>query len=92
MLTIEWQKRAQTNLEKILTYIATDNKKAATDLLQTINDTLIVTASYPYMYKKSQRLKGCREVIPHPNYIIFYQITSHAIVIKNIVHARRKFP
>lgn len=92
MLPIFWQKCAQKDLEKIINYIADINPRAARELYELIKNAVLPVSEHPYMYKESSRKKGYREIIAHPNYIIYYQVTNHAILIKNIMHARRHFP
>jgi toxin ParE1/3/4 len=33
-----------------------------------------------------------REIVTHPNYIVFYRVTATCIEVVNVVHVRREFP
>lgn len=92
MLPIFWQKRAQKDLEQIITYVASFNPNAAMKLYELFKNAILPASEHPYMYKESSRRRGYREIIPHPNYIIYYQVTNQAIWVKNIMHVRRQLP
>jgi plasmid stabilization system protein ParE len=36
-------------------------------------------------------MSGTREIVVHPNYIVFYEVTD-AIEVLAVVHARENFP
>lgn len=92
MLLIEWTASAKLDLFELLDYIAERNKKAADQLFERIEQDLEHAAEHPYLFKSSQRVPGLREIVTHPNYIIFYQVTASCIKVVNVVHARREFP
>lgn len=33
-----------------------------------------------------------REIVAHPNYIVYYRVTAHCIEVVNVIHTRREFP
>ena len=92
MLLIEWTATARLDLLEILGYIAERNEKASERLFERIEQDLEHAAEHPYLFKSSQRLPGLREIVTHPNYIIFYQVAATSIKVVNVVHARREFP
>ena len=92
MLLIEWTAIARLDLLEILDYIAERNEKASERLFGRIEKDLEHAAEHPYLFKSSQRVPGLREIVTHPNYIIFYQVTATSIKVVNVVHARREFP
>ncbi|WP_375638275.1 MULTISPECIES: type II toxin-antitoxin system RelE/ParE family toxin [unclassified Bartonella] len=49
-------------------------------------------AEHPYLYRQSEKVLGLREIVAHPNYLIFYRVAAHQIEIVAVVHARREFP
>lgn len=91
MLLIEWQDEAEADLLEILSYISERNAPAAFNLYQSIERALEHLPDHPYLYKPSQRLAGARELVVHPNYIIFYEVTDRIKIIA-VVHAREQFP
>ena len=92
MLLIEWTASARLDLLEILDYIAERNEPAAQRLFERIEQDLEHAAEHPYLFRPSQRLPGLREIVTHPNYLIFYQVTATCIKVVNVVHARREFP
>lgn len=92
MLPIEWKASAAADLLEILDFISLRHQKAAQDLFERIEHDLEQAAEHPYLYKQSQRAPGLREIVTHPNYIVFYQVTANCIEVVNVVHARREFP
>lgn len=47
-------------------------------------------ADYPYLHKQSLRRVGWREVVVHPNYIIFYRAAANVEILA-VIHAREEF-
>ena len=92
MLLIEWTPTARLDLLEILGYIAERNEQAAYCLFERIEHDVEHAAEHPYLFKASQRVPGLREIVTHPNYIVFYQVTAASIKVVNVVHARREFP
>lgn len=33
-----------------------------------------------------------REIVAHPNYIVYYRVTASSIEVVNVIHTRREFP
>ncbi|HEY2607619.1 MAG TPA: type II toxin-antitoxin system RelE/ParE family toxin [Paraburkholderia sp.] len=46
---------------------------------------------HPYLYRLG-RADGTREIVVHPNYLVIYRVTSIAIEIVAVVHARQQYP
>ncbi len=91
MLPIEWRDEASADLLQILNFIAERNEQAAFDLQDRIERALEHLSEHPYLYKPSQRRAGTRELVAHPNYIVFYEVTDKVEILA-VVHARREFP
>ncbi len=92
MLLIEWSATARVDLLAILDYIAQRNELAAHRLFERMQQDLEHAAEHPYLFKSSPRVPGLREIVTHPNYIVFYQVTATSIKVVNVVHTRREFP
>lgn len=92
MLLSEWTPTAQADLLEILDYIAERNKQAAHRLFERSEQDLEHAAEHPYLFKPRPRLPGLREIVTHPRYIVFCQVTATSIKVVNVVHARREFP
>jgi toxin ParE1/3/4 len=44
------------------------------------------------LYRQSERVPGCREIVAHPNYVILYRVAAVCIEVVNVVHARQQYP
>jgi toxin ParE1/3/4 len=69
-----------------------ENPTAARRLKTILEAAILPTAEHPYLYRHSDRIPGLREIVAHPNYLIFYRVTAECVEIVNVVHARREFP
>jgi plasmid stabilization system protein ParE len=47
--------------------------------------------SHPKLYKPG-RMKGTREMVIRPNYLVIYQETSTEVTILRVLHAARQWP
>jgi toxin ParE1/3/4 len=92
MLPIIWRSSASADLLAILRYVAMENPTAARRLKTILEAAILPTAEHPYLYRHSDRIPGLREIVAHPNYLIFYRVTAECVEIVNVVHARREFP
>ena len=92
MLTIFWRDSARDDLRAIIRYIANENPAAARRMRSLLEASILPASEHPYMYRASERVPGLREIIAHPNYIVFYQVTATRIEVVNVVHAYREFP
>jgi toxin ParE1/3/4 len=90
-MLIEWSESALADLREIVEYISERNFQAALDLQDRIEESVEHLADNPYLYKQSLRRVGWREVVVHPNYIVFYRVTAKVEILA-VVHAREEFP
>ena len=79
------------DLREIIDFIKNRNYKAAVDLQDSIESTVEHLADHPYLYIKRLGRAGWRELVAHPNYIVFYRVTGK-VEILSVVHAREQFP
>jgi toxin ParE1/3/4 len=91
MLLVKWHEEARTDLLEIMAFIAERNEQAALDLHERIERSVEHLPDHPYLYKPSLRQAGTREIVVHPNYIVFYEVTD-TIIILAVTHARERFP
>ncbi len=90
-MQIEWSESALADLREIVNYISERNFPAALDLQDRIEKSVEHLAEHPYLYKLSLRRVSWREVVVHPNYIVFYRVTAKVEILA-VVHAREEFP
>lgn len=90
-MQVKWKGSARTELFEILNYISDYNPSAAVRLNDRIDHLLEHISQNPYMYQQSDRVPQAREVVAHPNYVLFYTVTD-VIEVLAVVHARRDYP
>ena len=44
------------------------------------------------MYRQSEHVPGCREIVAHPNYIVVYRVGLDCIEVLRVMHARQEYP
>lgn len=76
----------------IVSTIADDNPDAAQRLKNEIEAKAEGLPRHPKLYKRSQRVKGMRELVISRNYVMFYRETPALVEIVNLVHTRRQWP
>ena len=86
-----WKPAAIADRKSITAYIAQDNPRAAIDM----GDLLIQKAAqldqHP-MLGRVGRVKGTRELVAHPNYILIYRIVGKVAEVLRVKHAAQKWP
>ena len=84
---------ALADRETIMDYIALDNPAAAIELDEEFEAKAEQARQRPTLYKPG-RMKGTREVVVRPNYVMVYQVESggEAVVVLRVLHAAQKWP
>ena len=86
-----WRPKAIDDLRGITAYIGRDNPRIAVELV----DKLIHKAGQLDEHStigRIGRVKGTRELVVHPNYILIYRIAEKAVEILRVKHAAQKYP
>ena len=91
MPSIVWTDEARSDLLEIVAYIADRNPSAAVQLGRAIEQSTWPLPQNPYLFKRSERREGCREIVVHRNYILVYRVGA-AIEVLRILHARQQYP
>lgn len=91
MLPIIWTQRAEERLLAIVEFIAERNQLAAARLGVDLRDSTLPLADFPMLFRQSDRIKGCREIVVHSNYIVLYRVRNDSILIVSVTHASRKY-
>jgi toxin ParE1/3/4 len=92
MLPVVWHPEAELDLLEIVQYIAERSPMAAHKLGRLLQDSVAYLSEHPYLFKASDRVAGCREIVVHPNYLVFYKIESNHISVVKVAHARQEYP
>lgn len=90
-MQLEWRPHALADLVAIVTYIAEDNPDAAQALKDEIEAKASALPSHPKLYKAG-RIKGTREMVVRPNYIVVYRETDEAVIVLRVLHAAMRGP
>ncbi|MDP2830045.1 MAG: type II toxin-antitoxin system RelE/ParE family toxin [Sulfuricellaceae bacterium] len=89
-----WKPAAIADHKSMTAYIAQDNPRAAIEM----GDMLIQKATqldqYPTLGRVGRvgRVKGTRELVVHPNYILIYRVVGKLAEVLCVKHAARKWP
>ena len=93
MMRLTWRPAAYEDRAAIMDYIATDNPVAALALDELIEDKVNALLTYPQRGRPG-RVKGTREMVVHPNYLVVYQENSKAktVTVLRVLHAAQRWP
>ena len=93
---IEWRPKAQEDLRAIVRFIGKDNPARAKSFGQDIRDKTKPLAEHPELGRTGRPglPADVRELVAHPNYIIFYRVLAEArtVQILRVKHAAQKTP
>lgn len=91
MKRLEWKQQALDDRALILEFIASDNPIAAIDL-----DDEIENQAEKVLHGRGAsrlgRVKGTREIVAHPNYVIVYQNIGELMQVLRVLHAAMQWP
>lgn len=88
---IQWRPQAEADREAIFDYIAQDNPSAALSLNADFDSKAEQAAQRPRLYKAG-RVRGTREIVVRPNYVMIYRIDDDGITILRVLHAAQQWP
>ena len=72
-------------------YIAQDNPAAALELDLEFEAKADPLPKHPRLYKPG-RMKGTREIVVRPNYVMVYAIKGDTIAILRVLHTAQRWP
>lgn len=82
---------ALADRDTIMGYIAQDNPTAAIDLDLEFEAKAENARLRPKLYKAG-RVKGTREIVVRPNYVMIYRITGDVVEVLRVLHAAQQWP
>lgn len=91
-MNLAWTDEALSEIEAIVTRIATDDPQAALDLADRIFTTAESLLPDNPKLGRPGRIAGTRELIIHPAYIAVYEIGETRITILTVRHTARLWP
>ena len=86
-----WRPAAIADRKRITNHIAKDNVMAAIDLADLLLAKALVLDEHPLL-GRAGRIKGTRELVVHPNYIVFYRVVGKAVEVLRVKHAAQQWP
>ncbi len=91
MPKLAWKAPAIADVKAIVAYIAENNPDAALALLKEIQDKVSKLPAYPKRCRPG-RIKGTRELVVRPNYIVVYTETLETVTVLRVLHAAQMWP
>jgi toxin ParE1/3/4 len=88
-MRVEWLPQARDQLLSIVRHISQDSPQAAVELAQLIRARADTLSTYPNRYRAG-RVKGTRELVVRPNYIVVYRVAGDEVVVLRVRHARQQ--
>ena len=82
---------ALADRDDIMVYIAQDNPVAAIDLDLEFEAKAENARLRPKLYKAG-RVKGTREIVVRPNYVMIYKVTGDVVEVLRVLHAAQQWP
>ncbi len=92
MLPVIWSHQAEADLLSIVSFIGERNARAADQLGEAIRSSTWPLLEHPYLFRRSQRVPNCREIVVHPNYVVVYHVGAESIRVLRVLHVRRQYP
>jgi len=89
MLPIIWSIQADNDLLSIVEHILEHNEAAAHRMANAIRTSTLLLSEHPYLYRRSERVFGCREIVAHRNYVVVYRVEADCIRIIRVLHTSR---
>lgn len=82
---------ALADREAILAYVAEDNAQAAIELDEQFEAKAEIARQRPALYRAG-RVKGTRELVVRPNYVLVYRVLPDAVEVLRVLHATQQWP
>ena len=90
-MKVIWTPEAEQDRDDIWLYIAADNLGAAARLDELFSDAATRLADHP-KFGRPGKIPGTRELIPHENYRLVYEIAGGIVWVLTLIHTARQWP
>lgn len=90
-MLLVWRPMALTDREVIMDYIAQDDPAAAVALDDEFETKAELARQRPTLYRAG-RIRGTREIVVRPNYVMVYRIDGDKLVVLRVLHAAQQWP
>lgn len=85
-MKLVWTQLALDDRIRIFDYLAERNPVAALEIDALFSQKVGQLAEYPKLHKAG-RVKGTREAVVHPNYVLVYQVQVEEVIILRLLHS-----
>ncbi len=86
-----WKLSAVSDRKGIAKHIAKDNPTAAVEIVDLLIKTAGALDANPKMGRIG-RMKGIREAVAHPNYVLVCQVSDNTVTILRVLHTSQAWP
>lgn len=92
-MRLVWRPMALADRDNIMDYIAQDNPAAAVELDDEFEAKAEQARQRPTLYKTG-RVRGTREIVVRPNYVMVYRIEEDGdtLTVLRVLHAAQQWP
>jgi addiction module RelE/StbE family toxin len=91
MMAVFWTPEAQQDRNDIYDYIEADNPAATLTLDELFAKNAARLLEYPGLGRIG-RVKGTRELVVHPNYVVISDLAGDRVRVLRVIHAARHWP
>ena len=91
MNRLQWRPLSLADRDAIMEYIARDNPTAAVDLDLQFEAKAENARQRPTLYRPG-RMKGTREIVVRPNYVMVYRVTGDLVEMLRVLRAAQQWP
>ncbi len=82
---------ALADRDAIMVHIGADNPAAAIELDLEFEAKAEMARTRPTLYKPG-RVKGTREIVVRPNYVMVYRVVAGDVEVLRVLHAAQQWP
>ena len=90
-MKVIWTAEAEQDRQDVCDYIAADNPSAAARIDELFGIAAGRLAEFPLVGKPG-KIAGTRELVPHENYRLVYEIEGDTVWVLALAHAARQWP
>lgn len=90
-MRVVWTPEAEQDRADIWDYIAADSPRSAAGMDELFSQAAARLHDYPYLGMQG-KISGTRELMPHENYRLVYEIEQEIVWILALVHTARLWP
>jgi toxin ParE1/3/4 len=86
-----WTPQALQDRTDIWNHIQADNAQAASRMDELFSQAAAHLCNHPKLGKPG-KIQGTRELIPHENYRLVYEISNETVWLLTLIHVARQWP